>query len=82
MPQEDKSVIDMGDFSLVHVQPELQAVFEYVPVNTVRRHLTLTTAPKYERKVKRVTKLADYEAYLCERQKAAHPEWITSVRLC
>lgn len=45
-------------------------------VNTVRRHLTLTTAPKYERKVKRVTKLADYEAYLCERQKAAYPEWI------
>ena len=45
-------------------------------VNTVRRHLALTSAPKYERKVKRPTKLAPYEGYLRERQTAAQPNWI------
>lgn len=45
-------------------------------VNTVRRHLALKEVPKYERKLKRKTKLADYENYLRERQAAAHPEWI------
>lgn len=45
-------------------------------VNTVRRHLALEAVPKYERKVKRTTKLAAHEAYLRERQKAAQPNWI------
>lgn len=31
MPQKDKSVIDMGDSGLVHVQPQFQAVFEHAP---------------------------------------------------
>ena len=45
-------------------------------VNTVRRHLALEAVPKYERKVKRATKLAAYENYLRERQTAARPNWI------
>ena len=36
-------------------------------VNTVRRHLALEAVPKYERKVKRTTKLAVHESYLRER---------------
>jgi transposase len=50
-------------------------------VNTVRSHLTATNKPKYERKVKRKTKLADYEGYLRERQKAAAPQWIPATVL-
>ncbi len=50
-------------------------------VNTVRRHLALESLPKYERKVKRKTKLADYESYLRARQTAAHPEWIPATVL-
>ena len=45
-------------------------------VNTVRRHLALRSVPKYERKVKRPSKLAPYEAYLRERQTGAQPNWI------
>ena len=45
-------------------------------VNTVRRHLALEAVPKYERKVKRTTKLATHEGYLRERQTAAQPNWI------
>ncbi|MBP1208358.1 transposase [Duganella sp. 1411] len=45
-------------------------------VNTVRRHLALEAVPKYERKIKRVSKLAPYEHYLRERQTAAQPNWI------
>lgn len=29
MPQKDKAVINMGDFSLIHVQPEFQTTFEH-----------------------------------------------------
>lgn len=50
-------------------------------VNTVRRHLALETAPKYERKVKRKTKLGEHEAYLRERQSAARPGWIPATVL-
>ena len=39
-------------------------------VNTVRRHLALEAVPKYERKVKRTTKLAQFEEYLRERPRA------------
>ena len=45
-------------------------------VNTVRRHLALEAVPKYERKVKRPSKLLPCEAYLRERQTAAQPNWI------
>ena len=50
-------------------------------VNTVRRHLALETVPKYERKVKRETKLGIHEAYLRERQSAAQPDWIPATVL-
>ena len=50
-------------------------------VNTVRRHLALEAVPKYERKVKRTTKLAQFEEYLRERQKAAHPDMIPATVL-
>lgn len=50
-------------------------------VNTVRRHLTLETVPKYERKVKRASKLSAYEVYLRERQTAAQPDWIPATVL-
>jgi hypothetical protein len=45
-------------------------------VNTVQRHLALEAVPKYERRVKRTTKLAAHESYLRERQTAARPNWI------
>jgi len=50
-------------------------------VNTVRRHLALEAVAKYERRVKRETKLGPYEAYLRERQTAAHPDWIPATVL-
>jgi transposase len=50
-------------------------------VNTVRRHLTLEAVPKYERKVKRQTKLGQFEDYLRERQKAAQPDSIPATVL-
>jgi transposase len=50
-------------------------------VNTVRRHLALKAVPKYERKVKRETKLGAHEAYLRQRQAAAQPNWIPSTVL-
>ena len=45
-------------------------------VNTVRAHLAAPGLPRYERKVKRVSKLAPFEAYLRERQMAAAPQWM------
>lgn len=50
-------------------------------VNTVRRHLALESLPKYERKVKHITKLAPFEEYLRERQQAAAPHWIPATVL-
>lgn len=50
-------------------------------VNTVRRHLALEAVPKYERKVKRRTKLEQFEQYLRERQQAAHPDTIPATVL-
>lgn len=50
-------------------------------VNTVRAHLAAPGLPRYERKVKRVTKLAPFEAHLRERQAAAHPNWIPATVL-
>jgi hypothetical protein len=45
-------------------------------VATVRPYLPFKAAPKYKRKVKRLTKLARYDCYLRERQTAAQPNWI------
>ena len=50
-------------------------------VNTVRSHLATGTKPKYERQKVRVSKLSPYEAYLRERQAAAHPQWIPATVL-
>lgn len=50
-------------------------------VNTVRSHLARGSAPKYERKVSRPTKLGPHEAYLRERQAAAAPERIPATVL-
>lgn len=50
-------------------------------VNTVRRHLASADKPKYERKVKRETKLAAHESYLRARQESAKPLWIPATVL-
>ena len=50
-------------------------------VNTVRRHLVLKSLPKYERQVKRETKLGPYEDFLRARQAAASPESIPATVL-
>lgn len=43
------------------------------PMNTVRRRLALEAVPRYERKVKRKTKLNQFEQYMRKREKAEHP---------
>ena len=50
-------------------------------VNTVRSHLSSGQKPKYERTKKRPSKLSPYEAYLRERQRSAHPQWIPATVL-
>lgn len=50
-------------------------------VNTVRAHLARGEAPKYERKVKRQTKLGPHQEYLRARQAAASPERIPATVL-
>ena len=50
-------------------------------VNTVRRQLASEGLPRYERKVKRKTKLEAFESYLRERQQAAKPRWIPATVL-
>ena len=50
-------------------------------VNTVRSHLETDTLPRYQRNKLRVTKLSPFEAYLRERQAAAHPAWIPATVL-
>ncbi len=45
-------------------------------INTVRTHLSAPALPRYERKVKRPSKLSPFETYLRERQAAAYPDWI------
>ena len=50
-------------------------------VNTVRRQLAESEMPKYERKLKRPTKLQAYEAYLRARQESAKPLWIPATVL-
>ena len=50
-------------------------------VNTVRSHLEADTLPRYQRNKLRVTKLSPFEAYLRERQTAAHSAWIPATVL-
>ncbi len=50
-------------------------------VNTVRRHLALESVPKYERLVRRETKVASFEQYLRDRQQAAQPDAIPATVL-
>jgi transposase len=50
-------------------------------VNTVRSHLASPDPPRYVRRVKHFSKVAPYEAYLRERQAAAHPDWIPATVL-
>lgn len=50
-------------------------------VNTVRRHLTSDSPPRYERERRPFAKLAPYAEYLQERQRAAHPDWIPATVL-
>lgn len=50
-------------------------------VNTVRSHLAAGQKPRYERHKQRQSKLFPYEAYLKERQAAAHPQWIPATVL-
>jgi transposase len=69
-------VLRKHGFSLRRIAAEVGCA-----VNTVRSHLTAGKAPKYERRVKRETKLAAFETYLRERQAAAHPAWIPATVL-
>lgn len=50
-------------------------------VNTVRRHLAGGEWPRYVRRARRATKLSPFEAYLREREAAAHPAWIPATVL-
>lgn len=64
-------VLRKHGFSLRRIAAEVGCA-----VNTVRSHLAAGTKPKYERQKQRISKLSAYEAYLRERQAAAHPLWI------
>lgn len=69
-------VLKRQGFSLRKIAEEVGCA-----VNTVRSHLARGEAPKYERKVKRQSKLGPHEAYLRTRQEAASPEWIPATVL-
>ena len=61
-------VLRKHGFSLRRIAAEVGCA-----VNTVRSHLSAGQKPKYERQKKRLARLTPYEAYLRERQAAAHP---------
>lgn len=69
-------VLKKQGFSLRKIAAEVGCA-----VNTVRVHLARGVAPKYERRVKRQTKLGPHETYLRARQAAASPEWIPATVL-
>lgn len=69
-------VLKKHGFSLRRIAAEVGCA-----VNTVRSHLAAGQKPKYERQKKRRSKLSPYEAYLRERQRAAHPNWIPATVL-
>jgi transposase len=69
-------VLRKHGFSLRRIAAEVGCA-----VNTVRSHLAAGTKPRYERRVKRPTKLSPYESHLRERQAAAQPHWIPATVL-
>ena len=69
-------LLNKHGFSLRQIAAEVGCA-----VNTVRRHLALDAVPKYERQVKRATKLAPFENYLKQRQAAAQPDAIPATVL-
>jgi transposase len=69
-------VLKRQGFSLRKIAAEVGCA-----INTVRSHLVRGEAPKYERKVKRQSKLGPHEAYLRARQEAATPERIPATVL-
>jgi transposase len=69
-------VLKRQGFSLRQIAAEVGCA-----VNTVRSHLARGVAPKYERKIKRETKLGPHEAYLRARYAAAHPDRIPATVL-
>ena len=69
-------VLRKPGFSLRRIAAEVGCA-----VNTVRSHLSEGRNPQYERRKKRASKLSSYEAYLRERQAAAHPHWIPATVL-
>lgn len=69
-------VLRKHGFSLRRIAAEVGCA-----VNTVRSHLAAGQKPKYERDKKRRSKLSPYEAFLRERQTAAHPLWIPATVL-
>lgn len=69
-------VLKRQGFSLRKIAAEVGCA-----VNTVRSHLARGEVPKYERKVRRQTKLGPHEAYLRARQEAASPERIPATVL-
>lgn len=69
-------VLRKHGFSLRKIEAEVGCA-----INTVRSHLARAEAPKYERRVKRVRKLAAFEGYLRDRQEAAKPAWIPATVL-
>jgi transposase len=69
-------VLRKHGFSLRRIAAEVGCA-----VNTVRSHLAAGEKPKYDRQKKRPSKLSPFEAYLRERQTAAHPLWIPATVL-
>jgi transposase len=69
-------VLKRHGFSLRKIAKEVGCA-----VNTVRRHLSSGSKPKYVRTKLPETKLRPYETYLRERQAAAKPLWIPATVL-
>lgn len=72
----DIQVLRKHGFSLRKIAEEVGCA-----VNTVRRQLASDEPPRYERKVKRQTKIGAFESYLRGRQQAAKPLWIPATVL-
>lgn len=72
----DIQVLRRHGFSLRKIAEEVGCA-----VNTVRRQLASEELPRYDRKVKRQTKVSAFEAYLRDRQQSASPLWIPATVL-
>ena len=69
-------VLKKHGFSLRQIAREVGCA-----VNTIRRQLAVDGMPKYQRKVKRQTKLSAFESYLRERVESAKPLWLPATVL-